>query len=73
MVGCGVKPDVGAASVHIRSQSIINGYEHRHDCYRPELTTVDMCAAAPQLLAARLGSLAQRGQNAKVVIMQGSR
>ena len=26
MVGCGVGPDVGAASVHIRSQSIINGY-----------------------------------------------
>jgi hypothetical protein len=26
IMGCGVGPDVGAASVHIRSQSIINGY-----------------------------------------------
>ena len=30
------------------------------DCYRPKLSTADICAAAPQLLASRLGSLAQR-------------
>ena len=62
-----------AGSLTSTSHSIITVAPLPHDCYRQKLMTATMCAAAPQLLATRPGSLALRPAERQVVIMQGSR